>query len=187
MKKLEQELLAKEQDNASLTHKLSIAEADLDKAEAKLSEAKHASEEGEQNKSANQELLRKVALLEDELDAAEKNLKDCNEKYVFPTDGSDASLTACCMLMTLILTCVADYDRLMSRRNTLNGKCSELRRSGMSGRTNITYVTIVGLEALRLTRSVRSHTTRMRSSRTTRQRRSWTSSPPPWRACSWFH
>jgi len=80
VKKLEQELLSKEQDNASLTHKLSIAEADLDKAEAKLSEAKHASEEGEQNKSANQELLRKVALLEDELDAAEKNLKDCNEK-----------------------------------------------------------------------------------------------------------
>lgn len=138
MKKLEQELLSKEQDNSSLQHKLNNAEADLEKAETKLSEAKHASDEGEQNKSANQELLRKVALLEDELDAAEKNLKDCNDKYVVLTDA----LTRLCRRVFVVdeslisIQLVADYDRSMSRRSISNGKCNELRRSGMSGRTS---------------------------------------------------
>jgi len=79
-KKLEQSLLEKDQDITSLQHKLGILEADLDKAEGKLSEAKLAHDENETSKSANEGLTRKIQLLEEELDNAEKNLKDTVER-----------------------------------------------------------------------------------------------------------
>jgi len=79
-KKYEQEILTKDQDITSLSHKVSLLEADLEKTEAKLTEAKAHHEEGETHKGANESLNRKVQLLEEELDTAEKNLKDTVEK-----------------------------------------------------------------------------------------------------------
>ena len=81
-KKLEQLLLEKEQEISSLNHKLSVMDADLEKAEGKLTEAKAAQLEGESSKSVNEGLQRKIQLLEEELDAAEKNVKETVEKYV---------------------------------------------------------------------------------------------------------
>ena len=72
--------MQKDQEISSLSHKLGLLEADLDKAEAKLKDAKSAKEEGEQSKTANEGLLRKIQLLEDELDVAEKNLKETGER-----------------------------------------------------------------------------------------------------------
>ena len=66
----------------SLQHKLSVMDADLEKAESKLAEAKAAQEEGDNSKTQNEALQRKIQLLEEELDAADKNLKDAMEKCV---------------------------------------------------------------------------------------------------------
>lgn len=79
-KKYEQLILEKDQEITSLNHKLSVLDADLEKAESKLSESKAAAADGEHNKSTNEGLLRKVQLLEEELDAAEKNVKETMEK-----------------------------------------------------------------------------------------------------------
>ncbi|PCH44284.1 hypothetical protein WOLCODRAFT_26668 [Wolfiporia cocos MD-104 SS10] len=79
-KKLEQLLLEKDQEITSLQHKLSVMDGDLEKAESKLSAAKAAQEEGDQSKTMNEGLQRKIQLLEEELDAADKNLKDAMEK-----------------------------------------------------------------------------------------------------------
>ncbi|KAJ2968525.1 hypothetical protein NUW54_g13190 [Trametes sanguinea] len=79
-KKYEQLLLEKEQEIASLNHKVSVLDADLEKAESKVAELKAMNEDGEQSKTANEGLQRKIQLLEEELDTAEKNLKDAMEK-----------------------------------------------------------------------------------------------------------
>lgn len=81
-KKYEQSLLEKDQEITSLQHKLSILDADLEKAEAKIADSKAATEEGEHSKTANEGLTRKIQLLEEELDAAEKNVKETVEKCV---------------------------------------------------------------------------------------------------------
>lgn len=72
----------KDQDITSLSHKVSLLETDLEKTEAKLSEAKLHHEEGETHKGANESLTRKLSVLEEELDVAEKNLKETTEKSV---------------------------------------------------------------------------------------------------------
>ncbi|KAH9935914.1 tropomyosin [Epithele typhae] len=79
-KRLEQMLLEKDQDITSLQHKVSVAETDLEKAESKLADLKHAQEDGETSKTANEGLQRKIQLLEEELDAADKNLKEAMDK-----------------------------------------------------------------------------------------------------------
>lgn len=79
-KQLEQELLTKDQEIASLQHKLSVAEGDLDKLESKLHEHKAVREEHESNASTSESLQRKVDLLESELDTAEKNLRETTDK-----------------------------------------------------------------------------------------------------------
>lgn len=81
-KTYEQQILGKDQEIASLQHKLSLTEADLEKTETKLLELKGAHEEGEGAKTTSETLTRKVQLLEEELDAAEKNAKETVEKCV---------------------------------------------------------------------------------------------------------
>ncbi len=86
-----QAILEKDQELSSLQHKLQLAEAELEKSEAKVKELKAASEEGETHRTTGENLARKVQLLEEELDKAEKDLKDTTEKWVvvvfcfFPT------------------------------------------------------------------------------------------------------
>lgn len=72
--------MQKDQEIVSLQHKIANLEADLDKAEQKLSEAKGANEDVESHRSANETLTRKVALLESELDNAEKQLRETTDK-----------------------------------------------------------------------------------------------------------
>jgi tropomyosin, fungi type len=81
-KAYEQDLLQKDQEITSLNHRLSVLDADLEKAESKLADTKTALSEGESSKSANEGLTRKIQLLEEELDAAEKNVKETVEKCV---------------------------------------------------------------------------------------------------------
>jgi len=80
VKKYEQLLLEKDQEITSLSHKLSVLDDDLEKAERQIADSKSVREEGEHSKTANEGLTRKIHLLEEELDAAEKNLKATTEK-----------------------------------------------------------------------------------------------------------
>jgi tropomyosin, fungi type len=86
VKKLQQELLSKEQEITSLTHRLSLLEEQNEKYEAKLNESKAAAVDAESDRSTKESLTRKVQLLEEELDAAERNSKEVVEKYVVACD-----------------------------------------------------------------------------------------------------
>jgi len=79
-KKLEQALLEKEQEITSLTHKLAVADEQLEKVETTLAAAKAENVDNVGSKTTSEGLQRKIQLLEEELDAAEKNAKDTVEK-----------------------------------------------------------------------------------------------------------
>lgn len=79
---MEHDVLVKDQEIQSLQHKLSVTEADLEKAESSLKDHKSAKEESSAHKDTNESLNRKIALLEEELDNAEKNLRETTDKYV---------------------------------------------------------------------------------------------------------
>ena len=81
IKVLEQENLAKEQEITSLTHKNSVLEADVEKLESGIKEAKAAAEEGSHAGSQNESLTRRLQLLEEEAEQADRNLRETNEKY----------------------------------------------------------------------------------------------------------
>lgn len=88
-------ILERDQEITSLNHKLSVLDADLEKAEGKLADAKQAHEDGDSFKSQTETLQRKVQILEEELDNAEKNLKETVEKCVAFRSVYCASLFAC--------------------------------------------------------------------------------------------
>jgi tropomyosin, fungi type len=79
-KKLDHELMTKDQEIVSLSHKVSNLESDLDAAEAKITESKAGKDEEESHKSVNDSLNRKIALLESELDNSEKQLRETTDK-----------------------------------------------------------------------------------------------------------
>jgi tropomyosin len=81
IKVLEQENLAKEQEITSLTHKNSVLEADIEKLETGIKEAKAAAEEGSHAGSQAESLTRKIQLLEEEAEQADRDLRETNEKY----------------------------------------------------------------------------------------------------------
>jgi tropomyosin, fungi type len=81
-KTYEQQLLERDQEIQSLQHKLSVMDAELEKAEGKITEMKAANQEGDAVRSTSEGLQRKIQLLEEELDAAEKNVKETVEKCV---------------------------------------------------------------------------------------------------------
>lgn len=72
--------MTKDQEIASLQHKVANLEADLERTEAKLAEGKSAAEDTETHKSTNETLSRKIALLEGELDNSEKQLRETTDK-----------------------------------------------------------------------------------------------------------
>lgn len=82
IKTLEQENLVKEQEITSLTHKNTLLEADVEKLEKSLHDAKSMVEDGAAHGSANETLQRKLQLLEEEAETTEKQLRETNEKYV---------------------------------------------------------------------------------------------------------
>lgn len=129
-KKYDQLILEKDQEITSMSHKISVLEAELDKVDAKLAEAKASQEEGESLKSTNENLTRKIALLEEELDAAEKNVKETMEKYVV------ATIFLC---YQRLITC-SGCDKWTSRQNTSNAKFNVSSKSVINGRRSSRYL-----------------------------------------------
>lgn len=80
VKRMEHEILQKDQEIASLQHKNGLLERDLEGAEGRLTEHKSASAEHQTSRDTADNLQRKISLLEEELDAAEKNLRETTEK-----------------------------------------------------------------------------------------------------------
>ena len=81
VKALEQENLAKEQEITSLTHRNQLLEADVEKAETELKEAKDAAGQSAQNNQQTESLQRKLQILEEEAEQADKTLRETNDKY----------------------------------------------------------------------------------------------------------
>lgn len=82
IKALEQENLAKEQEITSLSHKNQVLEAELEKIESGLKEAKALAAESSQHGTQNESLTRRLQLLEEEAEEADKNLRETNDKCV---------------------------------------------------------------------------------------------------------
>lgn len=82
VKHLEQENLAKEQEITSLSHKNQLLEAEVEKLETGLKDAKAIASESSQAGSQNESLQRRLQVLEDEAEEADKNIRELNEKYV---------------------------------------------------------------------------------------------------------
>lgn len=89
-KSLESENLAKEQEITSLSHRNQILEQTMEKLETQVKELKDKVGEGDQHSTQNENLARRVQVLEDELEAADRSLRETNEKYV--------------LILTLVLT-----------------------------------------------------------------------------------
>ena len=123
--------MEKDQEIASLAHKLSIVDGELESAEKKLADSKALQEEGEHSKSTNEGLVRKIQLLEEELDAAEKNVKETMEKYVAAYDSVPHRAN--------VDVGKTDCGKLMSRLNISNAKYSVLSRNVICGRRNTRY------------------------------------------------
>ncbi len=118
-KRLEQELLSREQDISSLTHRLDVAQTEIDKYEGNIADLKRQVSNTEGAGISNDALQRKVTLLEEELDASEKNLKETVEKYV--------------SILRFPLTRLADYylpyhHVLLFRLRQVDIKAEELER-----------------------------------------------------------
>lgn len=64
LKKYDQVVLEKDQEITSMTHEVTVLEAELDKVDAWVAASKAAQEDGESSKIVNENLGRKVALLE---------------------------------------------------------------------------------------------------------------------------
>lgn len=79
-KELEAVLLSKENDISSFTHKNTQLEADVEKLEKALADAKKEALEGAQHGTTSDNLQRKVQILEEEAEVTEKQLKETIEK-----------------------------------------------------------------------------------------------------------
>ncbi len=124
VKTLEQENLQKEQEITSLTHRNQLLEAEVEKLETGIKEAKSAAGESAQHGQQNESLTRRLQLLEEEAEAADKTLRETNEKciYLFHQPG---------LPLTLLPT---DFARQTSRPVTTNVKFRPWSKHEISGR-----------------------------------------------------
>jgi tropomyosin len=81
VKTLEQENLAKEPEITALSHRKSLLEAEVEKLETGIKEAKALATESAQQGTQAETLQRRLQLLEEEAEEADKNLRETNEKY----------------------------------------------------------------------------------------------------------
>lgn len=91
VKTLEEKSLSKEQDIKSLTHRNQLLEAEVEKLEGGIKDAKTVADEGAHHGAQNENLQRRLQLLEDEAEEADKNIRETNEKYV---GGEISSMTS---------------------------------------------------------------------------------------------
>ena len=82
VKTLEQDNLQKEQEITSLTHRNQLLEAEVEKLETGIKEAKAMSTDAAGHATQNEALQRRLQLLEEEAESADKSIRETNDKSV---------------------------------------------------------------------------------------------------------
>ena len=77
VKNLKQESISKEQEIKSLTHRNGLLEAEVEKLEAGIKEAKEIAGQSRDHSTQNESLQRRLQLLEDEAEEQDVRLLDC--------------------------------------------------------------------------------------------------------------
>lgn len=126
VKSLEQENLAKEQEITSLTHRNQLLEAEVEKLEAGVKEAKSLAGESAQHGAQNEALTRRLQLLEDEAEQADKTLRETNEKYAHYRTSTYLAL-----ILTMLVT---GSVRQTSKLATMNAKSKLWSNLEINGR-----------------------------------------------------
>lgn len=121
---LEQDNMVKEQEITSLKHRNGLLDAEIEKLETNIKEAKAAADESSQHGKESETLQRKLQKLEQEAEESDKNLRETNDKYV---------LTASAALEGK-LNIVPDSAKRMSRPVTLSGRSRLSSALVISGR-----------------------------------------------------
>lgn len=80
VKTLEQDNLVKEQEITSLTHRNTLLEAEVEKLETGIKDAKAAASDSAHHGTENESLQRRLQLLEEEAEEADKTLRETNDK-----------------------------------------------------------------------------------------------------------
>ncbi len=80
IKVLTQDSLAKEQEITSLSHKNQLLEAEVEKLEGGIKEAKDAAEQSGGHGAQNERLQRRLQLLEEETEDSDKKVREINER-----------------------------------------------------------------------------------------------------------
>jgi tropomyosin, fungi type len=81
VKELDADILFKDQQITSLTHRNEVLEKKLEGYDVKLEKFKDLENDESGARGERESLLRKVALLEEEAEQNDKNLKETTEKY----------------------------------------------------------------------------------------------------------
>lgn len=126
VKALEQENLAKEQEITSLTHRNQLLEAEVEKLETGVKEAKSLAGESAQHGAQNESLTRRLQLLEDEAEQADKTLRETNEKY--------ASRRSSAFVTMILIMFLVGFVRQTSKLATTNAKSKLWSNLEISGR-----------------------------------------------------
>lgn len=80
VKTLEEDNTAKAHEIKSLTHRNSVLEAEVDKLESGIKDAKTQADESSGHSKQNESLQRKLQVLEEEAEASDKQVRELNEK-----------------------------------------------------------------------------------------------------------
>jgi len=123
VKTLEQENLAKEQEITSLTHKNSLLEAEVEKLESAIKDAKAAVDEGRTQGTQYENVNRKLQVLEEEAEEADRTLRETNEKYVYLHTLFNELQVRIGVCGCLANVSFADFVRPTSKPATSNVRC----------------------------------------------------------------
>lgn len=125
VKQLEQENLSREQEVTSLTHKNQVLEAEVEKLESGIKDAKALADESSGHSTQNESLQRKLQLLEEEAEKADKEMRETNDKYVRPLYHR---------VDIPVLTSNAGFVRRMSRLVITSARCRHSKPHETNGR-----------------------------------------------------
>ena len=139
VKNLKQESISKEQEIKSLTHRNGLLEAEVEKLEAGIKEAKEIAGQSRDHSTQNESLQRRLQLLEDEAEEADRNMRETNDKYGSNIQCHVISLAAWHYQSGEIQLTVstAGYVKPTSRLAIMSARCKLLRLLATNGKRNM--------------------------------------------------
>ena len=89
--------MAKEQEIRSLTHKNQLLESDVEKLEGNIGKLKGEVSDLGQHGTQNEALQRRLQILEEEAEESDRNVRELNEKYVYPSPAVPSGRLGACL------------------------------------------------------------------------------------------